>query len=529
MALQLLLKETINNGNMWTFERGYVEIKSTDEIFTFLIEAIRNDTLRKSSGWQYRFIANFVWCLKNCSITFIQDNISDIINLNCDLPDTFKHFGNLQWNEIINYIIFSALTNTPNSLQLPPILSDIVVKITNKLFSDGRFTHLESKLLSMFKNFEKLPSSVASLFGNVENNEDTNNEFLESCINNDSFLAVAVDEELDTHIKTLILKRYDALKNAPSYRKVISKEIATVLKTKKLSFEEFKDFYNQYPDLFLIDEGYLYEDLINLNEISYTVYQLDPIIRAYVLGFPIHFGIPGNIVIKEALKKLTELGARDYMHSICDHYNYPCPMQIKYNMEINSHYNSFDRVMLIQNDCIYEIKRNQWQELESIKHEYPEIIGVDSFFKENINLRLRMINDLNFPLLGTIEELILSVQQGEYCERKSESPLVQALIPTSRNLVMEMPYSRIQISRRRSPDTRIEAPFEGIRNQTLPQRVVQEFQPSRYVAQRDIQNEELIVAPRSSFPISRPRRSMSRINTVNLLNDVLIVRSDDEL
>ena len=59
--------------------------------------------------------------------------------------------------------------------------------------------------------------------------------------------------------------------------------------------------------------------LVHLNDLSYKIYLLQPEVAAYVLGYPIQFGIPTYNMFLDSLKHLTNVGKEQYCKDLRRH------------------------------------------------------------------------------------------------------------------------------------------------------------------------------------------------------------------
>ncbi len=110
-----------------------------------------------------------------------------------------------------------------------------------------------------------------------------------------------------------LLARCDMLKKeAPLYWDGVARHLYTDLIKKnidvnnpKMNRKSLKQYINIFPQLFNTN-------LMTMSNLIYNLRQLDRIVQAYVLGFPIHQYVPSSEVINMAIDKLDESGLDRY-------------------------------------------------------------------------------------------------------------------------------------------------------------------------------------------------------------------------
>ena len=170
------------------------------------------------------------------------------------------------------------------------------------------------------------------------------------------------------------------------------------------------------------------------SDLAYKVALLDDTIRQYVLGFPIHQGIPAPDVVNAALSYLSKEGKEKYVDMMRNFVNAPTelvPQQflsgklVKQNekdvLEENlSDYSLFDRLTYFSGMNVYTFTRPEFEQLnKSDKNQYTNE-DLPLALQMEISLRIQLAQKLNLPPPGTMIELLTRVEKGELYESDFE-------------------------------------------------------------------------------------------------------------
>jgi len=176
---------------------------------------------------------------------------------------------------------------------------------------------------------------------------------------------------------TLMMEHCQSLATkAPKYWPYVQKAYADIF-TKNLRLlpftrKELKTMYELFPSI----PG---NELMELSELAYRIFRLDPFQRAYVLGYPLSYGLPKQDAIMKALRRLSEVGIEKYVEEVVA-YNktqlyrsFPGPFGLEEKFPNNLtdvvegniyEYNLFDLYPIYDDGHYYVF----------VRHEFPHII-----------------------------------------------------------------------------------------------------------------------------------------------------------
>lgn len=156
--------------------------------------------------------------------------------------------------------------------------------------------------------------------------------------------------------------------------------------------------------------------------------EMDEVIQAYYLGFPVHMYIPNSDVIADARTRLSTLGITDYCNHIYNKtliwiheqrkYYHPyldedMPLE-NYNNTFGEkvhHYNLFDTLIYFTDDKCYVFNRSEYDMIIKdhrnpwTDKKVPDGIYRTAFLRNHISQRL------NLPESDTIHDLLMSLIQ----------------------------------------------------------------------------------------------------------------------
>lgn len=247
-------------------------------------------------------------------------------------------------------------------------------------------------------------------------------------IESDYFGAMSVTDHL---IEPLMARCRTLLTTAPQYWEVVAKSeyrefFNKLIAEKKLAGStrvQAQELDQMFPGLFGVT-------LSRLSDLAYKVLCLDFTVQAYVLGFPIQYGLPSPAMVETLLYYLSTVGKDRYAEEIKE---YEERMANSYlNGEINGwhqvawrvrntqdvlensiyEYNSFDRIMLITGVNIHQFVRPEFPNLMKSHKNIWTNEDLPKHFETEILARLTMAEELKLPPAGTIQELLTRTDEG---------------------------------------------------------------------------------------------------------------------
>lgn len=247
-------------------------------------------------------------------------------------------------------------------------------------------------------------------------------------IESDYFAALSVCdasvEPLMARCRTLMTtaSQYWEAVAKPEYREVFNKLIAA----KKLvgsTKAQAQELNTLFPGIFGVS-------LERLSDLAYKITCLEFTIQAYVLGFPIQYGLPSPDMIEELLYYLSNVGKEHYAEELKAHEeklaNYylsaditgwhRVPWRIRNVQDVLENnvyeYNSFDRMMLITGVNIHHFVRPEFQNLLKSHKNIWTNEDLPKQFEIEVLARLQISEGLKLPSAGTILELLTRTDDG---------------------------------------------------------------------------------------------------------------------
>jgi hypothetical protein len=247
-------------------------------------------------------------------------------------------------------------------------------------------------------------------------------------IESDYFDALAVADQL---VEPLMARCQTLISTAPQYWEAVAKP-------------DYRDFFNkliaakklagstkaQALDLDQIFPGIFGVTLSRLSDLAYKVTCLDFTVQAYVLGFPIQYGLPSQPMIENLLYYLSTVGKDRYAQDLKEYEErmangylngetngwHQVPWQVRNTQDVleNSvyEYNSFDRIMLITGSNIHQFVRLEFPNLLKSHKNIWTNEDLPKHFETELQARLAMADDLKLPTAGTIQELLTKIDEG---------------------------------------------------------------------------------------------------------------------
>lgn len=215
-------------------------------------------------------------------------------------------------------------------------------------------------------------------------------------------------------------------------------DIASSLYTNHLPESISKHDLDQLSELY---PGLIPEDIQKLSNTSFNIYIFnDIILKAYLLGFPIHYFTPNNDQIHKALIELTYLDIDDYILymkkcqplQISNSFH---PHELSYSNEIdllNNNINSylpFDVFTYIDGDQIYRFTRPEFKRLIQTKKNHWSGSDLPDIAILELQTRLTISINHNFPIAAPWKIIIETISLYSSCRRQPDG-----LCPSTKNL-----------------------------------------------------------------------------------------------
>ena len=201
-------------------------------------------------------------------------------------------------------------------------------------------------------------------------------------------------------------------KVTPEYKRFVEKRLNG--NSRSLTRDGLRELHSIFPTL--VDER-----LLTFSELAFHIYFLDLLQRAYILGYPIHTGLPKETDVMKALNNLSEWGIEKYVASIADYNRGRLKLVLPGTfggeelepekdtnvMEMSIYeYNLFDTIAYNDNGHYYVFTRLEFPSLlKEKKHLYTRTILPANIILD-INQRLKFASDMKLPKCETIGELL---------------------------------------------------------------------------------------------------------------------------
>ena len=221
-------------------------------------------------------------------------------------------------------------------------------------------------------------------------------------------------------------------KVAPDYKRYIEKRLGG--SSRSLSRTSLRELHGVFPTL--VDER-----LLTFSELAFLIYFMDPLHRAYVLGYPIQYGLPLEIEIMQALNRLSELGIEKYIAELVEYNRERLKLRLPgvFNttalepekdtdvMEMCVYeYNPFDTIAYNDNGHYYIFTRPEFASLlKSKKHLYTQTI-LPANIVLDIQQRMKFATEMRLPEPRTVTDFLSQIEEKTL---KTEQPSNEAPRP----------------------------------------------------------------------------------------------------
>jgi len=256
---------------------------------------------------------------------------------------------------------------------------------------------------------------------------------LESIINSDSLTYLTTDKlQRKKHAKLfhLLLSRAETLINsAPLYWAHVIKDCYKNLFDQIIEIKDLEGTTTQdalkleaiYPGIFKVP-------IDKLSDLAYRIFTYPLHIQSYLLGFPLHFGIPyQQCTIENKLIYLSTVGKEKYVEEFKKTEETTerslfqvlgCPeLQIRNTKDVLENevyeYNSFDRLYLINGVNVYYFVRPEFENILKTNENIWTREKLPIHWTLQVLARQKMAKELNLPKPGTLNELLTKLENGE--------------------------------------------------------------------------------------------------------------------
>jgi hypothetical protein len=229
----------------------------------------------------------------------------------------------------------------------------------------------------------------------------------------------------------IVMKRLDYLKKNhinyynfvyDLYRKIVEKLNKDKLLT-NLTKEELIELDNLYPSI--IDKR-----ILEYNGLEYKLAILGDDIAGYVLGFPVHFMIPNEAHIHEAIAYIKQQGTEEYNKYICNYNAQSSTLNIPFKnnnvtkyanetdvlMEDINNYVSFDVVSYRCGDHVYRFSRPEFDQILKSKKNPWTNEWLPISIVETIKSRVKTAKELALPPSRPLLDMLKNLELGKLFE-----------------------------------------------------------------------------------------------------------------
>jgi hypothetical protein len=219
---------------------------------------------------------------------------------------------------------------------------------------------------------------------------------------------------------------------SPEYFKMVAAHYKYYLKVLNLNPKILIQMNEIIPGYVDIPEG-----LSDLTSSQWDLFQSPTPLKAYILGFPIHLGVPSDDIVNEYFFKMVKMGSEAYMLEVGKEGSQCVSVKMmgikaldtKENCLANNyeHYGPFDRVQFFENSHSYEFTRDEWNGFEKMinpttRTQFPET------FVQTIKARNEIAKTYNLPPCNIIKELIDSFSSSPQKNESVDDDLVNRLV-----------------------------------------------------------------------------------------------------
>ena len=422
-------------------------LNSINGIITKLADLVEKKEYQKYPGWQYRLLHNYCMAINGLDdkeaidAHYCKDNICHVIyRLYLALDSSLDPEAIFRQTKLIDIIIVTYLKSFK--------------KIQSAIMCDTYYNSDRDKGTLTKILFDRIPSIIGNSPRIIINTmvlrvimDEPNSLLLEDDLDDKELdgkqldnsgcirttiirCALHVDNFTYLHSRVyddkadgIIIKRIKHLATeAKLYWKEVRASYVKILKRIDLNFETMQQLIDIDDTLIEIPKGITITEFKLFNKLAWKVWNLQSDLRAYVLGLPIHMGIPGIKTIKDCVLKLAKHGIEAYsseMGKLGNSIVYPPYQSIVHHngggddlvgVPFES-YGPFDRLAYIENDLLFEFTRSSWIELKD-RNPFTKINFSHSFIAMK-TCRGSMAGRMLLPPSKPIASLLNDVEEGK--------------------------------------------------------------------------------------------------------------------
>lgn len=413
-------------GSLWSCP----EAKEPLKVLNHLVDDI--PSIPKTKGYLFRFLANYAWCLSKLRQEDIPPDLGHLeghlLERMLDaLPETFEpELHAFEGSNPLGPVTVPILVMTLYRLA--------VIEASPELFPSKRLFQLFATSIDMIPQVSQLglfagawhshlqglsvPSPYGCFFGGRPGR---------FACRTTSFLWVLCDryDGLPTSLvpqwlTDLILER--AMSLPSPYLSLHQANLKPFLPPANLPFNKLHTLLEQHPEIVPTPLGFGGTEMKQLTPEAWNVLRCSPVERAYILGFPIHLGIPGDRQIRQALFKLSRDGPETYMLEVGRKWDPFVRFETEGLTWVSekedsitalpfAHFGPFDRLVLVEDDFAYEFTRNAWANLVKETPGHPPVNPynrkpLSAAFLASVRSRLEIATMYHLPEPGTLQHLI---------------------------------------------------------------------------------------------------------------------------
>lgn len=421
----LLLAETINKGNL---NNG--PLPDVDTLHRIFLECLKGDTISKTRGWQHRLFSNYAYYLRVTYNSDIQESpevcqeVRKLLTSMSGLEWTAENIGTILYRMFLERIEEKRYMNLPKETLIDLIrfrsapetksCVDLVMRIWRKAFVSLDFSP-DDPSQGLILHLLTGRSNVKAT--DVEKHSFPNFYFMLAA----DFPPFPGPTNMDFNgdmVYDLICERMCVLSYEP--QGYLTPKIKTMyngaLRNCNLTHAQMTTLNTLNPEIVPLPRGITIENFRQIGEKEWKLFKLPAATRAYVLGFPINMGIPGEAVIFRTLMSLARDGSDQLMLSMKARFPHMpndyaslglTQVSDRDFLDVKfSHLNSFDVVTCIADSTIYEFSRPNWKTIiESKMNPYTNLPLAMSVLEE-IKHREFVANTYQLPVCKSINDLI---------------------------------------------------------------------------------------------------------------------------
>lgn len=345
-----------------------------------------------------------------------------------------------------------VIKNDPTS----PQLSEVLIKSVVRTHTDIRYGMVARIICNITFEGMTLPQDLyplvvqcnsKKLFSHLE--ACTNEQWFDYCLNTDHVNGLY--EHKDPQRMTKLIGRWQKLaREAPLYwEKCVQSTYRKLVDRLKKEGELQTLTRNEIQVLSQLLPGIYPTISPEFSDLAYKICLLSDDVRNYILGFPIHRGIPSDEMVTSALMYLSHHGKEEYAKLIraqagSGMFN-PLPEAIMGGIKMQRcntedvmqeavlDYNLFDRLTFFQGTQIFTFTRVEFESLIKTDKNHWTNTELPPAIQLEVKSRVKLAKKLNLPSSAPILDLLHGVEKDTLYPTKPEArPSSPSRVGTSR-------------------------------------------------------------------------------------------------